>query len=113
MGVVLKRSETMAGPKLRAGLRDAPEIAPRDQITAAMESPIADELQGRLLVESVEPRTVRTSIMVPTISATSAANTGMGRLRFGSVLPRSADLAISIPTIDSWTTAAMTAPTSC
>ena len=37
-----KRSETRAGPKLRAGLREAPEMAPSAQIVAAKTRPMPE-----------------------------------------------------------------------
>src|ERR1700674_3666068 len=113
MGPVSKRSETKAGPKLLAGLREAPEMAPSAQITAAKTMPML-ELAQEMLEESgsVDPSTVIARIMVPTISARIDAKNGDGRELFGKLLPRSTPGmdAAAIPTIASSTTAATVAP---
>src|SRR5712692_7523260 len=103
----------MAGPKLRAGLREAPEIGPSAQMTAAKMTPML-ELPHANPEESgsVDPSTVIASIIVPTISARTAAKIGIGRELFGRVLPRYTPGidAAEAPTIASSTTAPTVAP---
>src|SRR5882762_7571651 len=103
----------MAGPKLLAGLREAPEIGPSAQMAAARMSPML-ELPHAMPdeSESVDPSTVIASIVVPTISASTAAKIGIGREVLGRLLPRNtpgSDAAVA-PTSASSTTAATVAP---
>src|SRR6266550_6042180 len=108
IGALSKSSETMAGPKLLAGLSEAPEIGPSAQIIAARTRPML-ELPQAMPEESgsVDPSTVIASIIVPTISARTAANIGIGRETLGRLLPRKTpgmDAAV-VPTKASSTTA--------
>ena len=68
-----KTSEARDGPKVLAGLREAPETPPIAQMIGAKERPMAYDPQWRVEDGDVEPMTVITRMKVPITSPSRAA----------------------------------------